>query len=406
MDRAQKDEYYARVTAVDIGVVARDLLGDRLTVEHGETLRFDCPHHQSRSKASFIVDTSKQAFWCKGCGVGGDVLQMVEFVQSGQVTSHQSGKMPDSHRRARDYLAARAGLPPLSAYGLSPEEIREVESQRQEEESVFSVLTDLAEFYHRKLLAHPDALEWFTARYAIGRVTVERLKIGFADNDGLFDDYLHKEKGHSWAAIKKSGCASLGRNPDEMYAFFRGRVIFPYWKQGRVVYMIGRKTQWTPDSKYETAKYKKLPTHSEKRAYVSKAIRNSVFFNEDCLAGVPPEGGIVITEGVTDCIALMERGVPCISPVTVCFRDQDHPKLLSLVKGVGKVYICQDNEISGAGLAGALKTARFLTRKGVDVRIVELPLGEKQAKARQALETPRHSRGHGRQGPRRGAEGR
>ena len=81
-----------------------------------------------------------------------------------------------------------------------------------------------------------------------------------------------------------------------MYAFFRGRIVFPYWKQGRAVYMIGRKTPWTPDSKYETGKYKKLPTHSKKRPYVSTAIRNGVFYNEDCLAGERSE--VVITEGV------------------------------------------------------------------------------------------------------------
>ena len=129
----------------------------------------------------------------------------------------------------------------------------------------------------------------------------------------------------------------MGIGPQDIFAFFRNRIVFPYWKQGRVVYMIGRKTPWTPDSEYEKSKYKKLLRKSAKRPHIAPCVSNGVFYNEDCLATETER--VVITEGVTDCIALMERGVPCISPVTVCFRDQDHAKLLSLVKGVERVFI-------------------------------------------------------------------
>ena len=37
-------------------------------------------------------------------------------------------------------------------------------------------------------------------------------------------------------------------------------------------------------------------------------IDNSHLYNEDCLLGDPER--IIITEGVTDCLALMERGFP------------------------------------------------------------------------------------------------
>ena len=39
--------------------------------------------------------------------------------------------------------------------------------------------------------------------------------------------------------------------------------MFPYWSRGRVVFMIGRQTPWTPDSAWEQGKYKKLPVHDE-----------------------------------------------------------------------------------------------------------------------------------------------
>jgi len=318
----------------------------------------------------------------QGLRGGGDVLQLVEFVQAGHVTSHHRGPMPESHRRARDYLASIAGLPPLGRFGLSPEDQERAEAARQEEDAVFAVLTDAADHYHEKLLGNREALEWFTGRYAISRQTVERLKIGFSDNTGLVDRYLVGEKHHDRKVVDRSGLYVLGRD-GQFHPFFRGRIVFPYWKQGRVVYLIGRKTPWTPPANHERAKYKKLPTRSPARPYISHVVRNEVFYNEDCLATERSE--VVITEGVTDCIALAERGISCISPVTVAFREQDHARLLSLVRHVERVYICQDNEVSGVGLAGALKTARFLARNGVDVRVVELPLGEKHRAARQAL---------------------
>ena len=123
-------EYYRLVTEMDIGEVARELLPGRITQETGQRLMCDCPNHQSQSRLSLHVMLDKQGWYCFGCGVGGDVLQFVEFIQTGSVTAGQSGPMPDSHRQARDYLAKKAGLPPLSRYGLSQERLAQTEADR------------------------------------------------------------------------------------------------------------------------------------------------------------------------------------------------------------------------------------------------------------------------------------
>lgn len=62
-----------------------------------------------------------------------------------------------------------------------------------------------------------------------------------------------------------------------------------------------------------------------------------------------------------------------LSPVTTQFSNRDNEKLVSLTKHLKTVYICNDNEASGAGEKGALKTAKLLRHTGVDVRIVKLP---------------------------------
>jgi hypothetical protein len=72
-------EYYRLVTEMDIGDVARELLPGRITQETGQRLMCDCPNHQSQSRLSLHVMLDKQGWYCFGCGVGGDVLQLVEF---------------------------------------------------------------------------------------------------------------------------------------------------------------------------------------------------------------------------------------------------------------------------------------------------------------------------------------
>ncbi len=94
---------------------------------------------------------------------------------------------------------------------------------------------------------------------------------------------------------------------------------------------------------------------------------------------------VIITEGVTDCISLMEHGFPVVSPVTVQIREADWERLLPKLAGVKTVYICQDNEISEAGMQGALKTARILAQHGIATRVAVVPLGEKQQVARETL---------------------
>ena len=386
-------DYYRQITEVDIGEIARELLGPRITHEGARLLEADCPHHKSQSRRSLHIMLDKQGWYCFGCGVGGDVLQLVEFVRSGQVTRGQSGSMPESHRQARDFLAAKVGLPPLAQHGMTPTQVAEIEAARAFELRVQEALTELARYYHARLKANPQALEWLESRYQITAETVDHLLIGFAANDPWREgdeerpgalSHLTKEP-HDFTPRELAATGAFRpTSQDGLTRFFEGRIIFPYWKSGRVVFLIGRRTPWTPDQPWEQGKYKKLPVHDDQaRRHIAPCINNSVLYNEDCLLARPER--VIITEGVTDCISLMEAGFPAISPVTVNIREADWERLLPKIAGVKTVYICQDNEVSQAGINGALRTARVLSEHGIDTRVVILPLEEKHRKARQEL---------------------
>jgi len=373
-------EYYSLITNTDIADIAGELIGDRITDESGDVIYVDCPRHASVSRRSFHIDRRKQFWRCWGCDVAGDVLHLVEFIQSGVVTKNAAGRMPDSHRAARDYLARRAGLPPLSQWNLSPEQVKEIEARRSEEELVFGVLTDIAEFYHKKFLDRKDVWDAFRAQYGISDDTIKSIQIGFSDNDGLLT-YL-REKKYTAADMSKTGCFNFDFQ-ENLLPVFKNRYVFPYWKQGRVVYLIARQSPWTEKSEYERPKYKKLQLPNDQRKYVSQCVSNRYFFNEDAL--LTQSEFVVITEGVTDCISLMEHGFTAFSPVTNNFSENDLEKLYNLTRRFERIYVCQDNEPSEAGFKGAMKTAHYLESRGLKVFVSSLPIGEKQKQARARL---------------------
>ena len=381
---ADVQTYYRQITDLDIGSLAREMLGGRITQESDATLFCDCPNHRSQSHRSLQVMLDKQGWYCFGCGVGGDVLQLVEFVQSGTVTRGQSGTMPESHREARDFLATRVGLPTLSQMGRSPEEIAAAEEEHRLTWRVREVLAALAEIYHQRLVANAEVLAWFKSKYGIGAATIRSLKIGFAENEPSPVRALTEGAGAFTLRELSATSAFRPTAQDGLFPFFEGRIVFPYWSRGNVVFMIGRRTPWTPDQEWEKSKYKKLPVRNDRNnEQVAQCIQNDVLYNEDVLLMRPER--VIITEGVTDCISLMEHGFPVVSPVTVRIREADWERLLPKLAGVKTVFICQDNEISEAGMNGALKTARILGANGIATRVAVLPLGEKQHAAREKL---------------------
>jgi DNA primase len=373
-------QYYDRITSIDIGTVARELLGDRVTEESSQRLHVDCPHHASESGTSLHVDLGKGLWHCFGCQVGGDVIQLVEFINTGQITKGVTGVMTDSHRAARDWLGSLVDLPPLNQAGLTPEEAKRVEERRIESERVFAALTHAADVYHQTLLNAPEVLRSIEETWGFGIDVVREFKIGYANAPDLMSSLL--AAGFDKKTALGTGCFTIDAHGNEP-PFFDRRIIFPYWSRGRVVYMIGRRTEWSDER--DRAKYKKLPVHHpDHRKYVSPAISNSVVFGEDVLSSRPKE--VSITEGITDAIATQRGGFPCISPVTVGFKKDDIEGLVKRLRGVSRVYLVQDNEFSGVGLKGALTTARLLGEKGIECHVGLIPVPERQAKARRDLE--------------------
>ena len=280
-----------------------------------------------------------------------------------------------------DYVKLRDGVPFMDALralasgsGLEipgahdPAFEAELE-QLSERRRVERLLTEAANYYHKALPSKVRA-SWLKERYGFTDEIIDKLQLGWAD--GHLYKHLIDEQGATRREALATGLFvrfADGRVVD----FFQSRIVFPYWRRGRVVYFIARRTEMTSDKPWEQAKYKKLLTHSDKHPYVSSYVANNTFYNEGAAHGAKQ---LLITEGVTDCISAMQAGVACISPVTVRFRKKDLPKLIELSKGAKEVIIANDAEESGAGADGAADTANALHAAGRSVRVAILPRPE------------------------------
>lgn len=280
-----------------------------------------------------------------------------------------------------DWVERRDGVPFMEALralaeqanldvpgGSDPTLAAELE-RVSERRRVEALLTAAAAYCHGVL---PSKIreEWYRKRYGFSDETIGELLLGWADG------HLYQHLTELLGATEEEALATglfVRLKGGRIEDFFRDRLVFPYWRHGRVVYFIARATEHTGEEPWEQAKYKKLLTRSDRHPYVSAHVVNETFYNEDAVRGADE---LLITEGVTDCISAMQAGVPCISPVTVRFRKQDHRKLVVLTAQCSRVVICNDAEENGAGEAGAIETAQALHAAGRDVRIAVIPRPE------------------------------
>lgn len=384
MQQHEIKEYYRQITSLNIGDVTRELLSARITEDNGTVIHLDCLGHHSTSGKSLHVEVDKQLWRCWGCGISGDVLQLVEFAQHGVVSTGIAGVMTETHRDARNWLAEKIGLPKLAHMGLSDAEIAEIERREVILQRAREVLTAAADWYHERLMVNDEVKSWLRQQYAFTDETLVAYNIGFADINGL-RDHLY-ELDFSSEELLSSGLFRPNETGDEskVLPFFNQRVLFPYRSRGHVTYFIGRKCPLTPNDKWESGKYKKLLTFDpKKRPWVADGIENTQLFNEDCL--LSRQDQLIITEGITDCITLIAKGFTCVSPVTTRFRKDDWQRVLPKLRGVKEVLICQDNEVSKAGWLGALDSAQHLENAGINCRVALLPLEPAQQQARNEL---------------------
>ena len=310
----------------------------------------------SQSGASLIITPSEQKWHDKATGEGGLTFNWIAYELLG--TSRPRGK---DVLDVLEFAAEKAGIT-LSNYS------EEDKALYQEREGIIGLYGKIKDIWVDNLQNEPEILDDLKNRHGLTAEQAKEHGIGYTrGNEDL--------KGFDSELLIKSGLVYL-KDGGRGNAFFQFRIMYPYLKNERPVYFIGRLTKYTPEwdrGENDRNKYKKLQTYSEKHLHLSKTIQNNTIYGQDTVRG---KNYFVITEGIGDCLSLHCARIPAISPITTTFPKHDIPKLLDLAKGKDRVYIVNDSEESGAGEKGAFATAKILEKAGITAIIVIIPRTE------------------------------
>jgi len=166
--------------------------------------------------------------------------------------------------------------------------------------------------------------------------TIESKKLGWAprDTDSLREHLL--DEGFS---IKELFATGLFNDIGDggLLPFMQARYIIPYFDaDGEPVFLISRSIDTDMEQDKQSDFHRPTKYLKPKEAHIEEPIYGTETIEE----GKP----LVITEGIADAITAHEHDIPCISPVTVQFKDEHYPILRDLIvdNDVPQVFIIQD----------------------------------------------------------------
>jgi len=274
-----------------------------------------CPLHRE-THPSFSVNTSKNLFYCHGCGQGGDLIRFVELFQ------HLSFRQTVAHLKQELATVARAY-------------------------SVSQLLAHAAAFYQLELHRHPQAMQYLERRGLQDSALREELGLVYAPGGNLCRHL--SGLGYALEQLLEVGLI----NPQGREAFCR-RMIFPcHEPDGQIVNLYGR-------SIGAAFPHRLLP-RSKGALFAWDSVRHFSI--------------VILVEGLFDLAILWQAGFRNTTCAIGTHLSSAH--LAQLADTPGRcVYIVFDQDDNQAGQRTAHQLALQLRDLGLRARIVHLPQGQ------------------------------
>lgn len=220
--------------------------------------------------------------------------------------------------------------------------------------TVRETLEYAASTYARRLIDSGEAKAFLSAR----RFTIDnavRFRLGCAD--AVSNAQLQKECGDGALELAGLSIHSDGKQP---YPRFRQRLVFPIADVDS--YVVGFSGRSIKDAE---PKYLNSPASD-------LFDKGSLLYNLDAAApAARTRGRFVLVEGNFDVIRLAIAGVKTVvAPLGTALTGAQAELMASIAK---VCYVCFDGD--AAGMTATEKAGQLLLGAGVDVRVVELPMG-------------------------------
>lgn len=322
-----------------------EVIGSCLALKKaGSSYKALCPFHEEKTP-SFMINRGDTHYHCFGCGAHGDAIAfLMNYQKLGFV-------------EAIEALAER--------FGVVLERIEKVESTGPSKMLLREATELAAQFYHFLLLYSEEgapALKYLYER-GIDITFIEQFQVGYAPRDRKALQKLLHGKGFSDLVLEKAGLVSVsdqGPNRD----FFSERITFPIRDGvGHVIGFSGRKF------KEETFGGKYINT-SETPLFKKSQVLFGLSYSRK---RIMKEKKALIVEGQIDCLRLIQQGYDwAVAGQGTAFGEGHVRELIQL--GVQSVYLCLDADT--AGEEAAVKIGDLFQKKGIEVWVVDLPVGQ------------------------------
>jgi DNA primase len=268
-----------------------------------------CPLHPE-TRPSFYVNAHKNLFYCHGCGQGGDLIRFVEL------SRHLS------FRQSLAYLEQQSPPPADPA----------------------AVLERAAAFYQQQLDRYPEARRYLEQRGLRDPALIEELQIGYAPGGSLRRHLL--AQGYSLDLLRRTGLV----NPQGYDALYQ-RVIFPCYRDERIVNLYGRSTGSAFAHRFLPGAKGGLVAWESVRLFPA----------------------VILVEGLFDLAVLWQTG---FRHATCSLGTHLNPgQFRQLCDRPRIVYLAFDGDANGSGQQAAQCLAHRLRSQGITPRRVLLPPG-------------------------------
>lgn len=326
-----------------------DLIQSRVPLQKaGRNFKANCPFHNEKTP-SFIVFPELGTWHCFGaCGTGGDAFSFIQ----------RADNLTFSEALSR--LAERAGV-------TIPDTRRQDESQRKQNDALYTALQNTTDYFHRILTFSPageQALRYLHER-GISDETVANFQLGMAPKGWEVLKHHLADLGHTEEQMLTAGLI-IERDGDSegSYDRFRERLMFPIRDgKGRV---IGFGARALDDSQPKYLNSPQTPLFDKSGA---------LFAIDRAEQAIRAEGEVVLVEGYMDALQAHQGG---FSNVVAIMGTALTERQVSLVRNMARRYaLALDPDTAGEeatrrSLEGAFDIFR---REVVRVANSTVPMG-------------------------------
>lgn len=296
---------------------------------------------------SFYVSPDRGMYYCFSTSQGGDMFTFIQVIEG--VDFKESLKI----------LAEKAGV----------ELVAEDPKKKTERERFYAAMHDATTFYVEQLEKAPAALEYLENR-GVTKATLQKWQIGFAPGPPAHGWRVVKDhlvsKGYTNEELFKVGLIKSAGGGKEPFDVFRDRIMFPMADQnGKIVAFSGRILSKDSDApKYVNSPETELYKKSELLFGYDKARHGIRQFNFS-----------LIVEGQFDVVMAHQAGYSNTVAVSGTALTLHHVQLLERLSD--RVVLALDAD--RAGIAAMKRAADLMLRRGIDVKVAEMPLGKDPA---------------------------